>query len=122
MCTIPWIASDTVRDIKWCTFTSCKPPVFPPAHVTCVGMPQQVMSGFPHNGRDRGEHVLSCMQALGPNLHEDVVTLLDAAIPRLLAYLTGKEINAGIQVSNLLQRSGMVIIILGTLKTVQKVS
>ncbi|KAL5467301.1 hypothetical protein EMCRGX_G031509 [Ephydatia muelleri] len=50
-----------------------------------------VMSGFPHNGRNRGEQVLNCLQALGPNLHEDVVTLFDTAVPRLVTYLTEQD-------------------------------
>lgn len=55
----------------------------------------QVMSGFPHNGRNRGEQVLNCLQALGPNLHEDIVTLFDTAVPRLVTYLTGKRLMIG---------------------------
>eukprot|EP00731_Ephydatia_muelleri_P026389 Em0018g489a len=50
-----------------------------------------VMSGFPHNGRNRGEQVLNCLQALGPNLHEDIVTLFDTAVPRLVTYLTEQD-------------------------------
>lgn len=33
--------------------------------------------------------MLACMRALVPNLHEDLVDLWDAAIPKLLASLTG---------------------------------
>lgn len=49
----------------------------------------QVLSGHPHNGQERGEHVLACMRALVPNLHEDLVGLWEAAIPKLLTSLTG---------------------------------
>ena len=49
----------------------------------------QVLAGYPHNGEERGEHVLNCMKALVPNLHEDLVDLWDAVIPKLLSYLTG---------------------------------
>ena len=33
--------------------------------------------------------MLACMRALVPNLHEDLVDLWDAAIPKLLGSLTG---------------------------------
>lgn len=61
----------------------------------------QVMAGNPGNGRGRGEHVLQCFQALGPNLapptqsdeyeEEDspVVQLWDTTIPKMLAHLNG---------------------------------
>jgi hypothetical protein len=46
-----------------------------------------VLAGHPHNGQGRGEHILNCMTALVPNLHEDLVDLWDAVIPKLLSYL-----------------------------------
>ncbi|CAI8027044.1 Maestro heat-like repeat-containing protein family member 1 [Geodia barretti] len=46
-----------------------------------------VLAGHPHNGQGRGEHILHCMTALVPNLHEDLVDLWDAVIPKLLSYL-----------------------------------
>lgn len=49
----------------------------------------QVLAGHPHNGEGRGEHVLNCMKAVVPNLHEDLVDLWDAVIPKLLSYLSG---------------------------------
>ena len=49
----------------------------------------QVLAGHPHNGQGRGEHVLNCMKAVVPNLHEDLVDLWDAVIPKLLSYLSG---------------------------------
>lgn len=50
----------------------------------------QVLAGYPHNGQERGEHVLNCMKAVVPILHEDLVDLWDAVIPKLLSYLTGR--------------------------------
>ena len=52
----------------------------------------QVLAGHPHNGEGRGEHVLNCMKAVVPNLHEDLVDLWDAVIPKLLSYLSGMSI------------------------------
>lgn len=52
----------------------------------------QVLAGYPHNGQERGEHVLNCMKAVVPILHEDLVDLWDAVIPKLLSYLTGTRI------------------------------
>ena len=49
----------------------------------------QVLAGYPHNGQERGEHLLLCMRAVVPNLHEELVDLWDAVIPKLLSYLTG---------------------------------
>ena len=49
----------------------------------------QVLAGHPHNGQERGEHVLNCMTAIVPNLHEDLVDLWDAVVPKLLSYLNG---------------------------------
>ncbi len=48
-----------------------------------------VLAGHPHNGRDRGEHMLTTMRALCPNLKEDLVELWDMIIPKLLSYLQG---------------------------------
>ena len=48
------------------------------------------MSGNPLNGRKRGEHVISCMASLVPNIHEDIVDLWDAVTPKLLTYLNGQ--------------------------------
>lgn len=54
----------------------------------CVYVSVKVLAGYPHNG-GRGEHVLNCMTALVPNLHEDLVDLWDAVVPKLLSYLCG---------------------------------
>lgn len=62
---------------NWFTSSPSPPPPF------------QVMAGHPHNGQERGEHVLNCMTAIVPNLHEDLVDLWDAVIPKLLSYLNG---------------------------------
>ena len=56
------------------------------------------MAGNPSNGRGRGEHVLQCLQVLGPNLapppHSDeneeegpLVQLWDATVPKMLSHL-----------------------------------
>jgi hypothetical protein len=50
-----------------------------------------VLAGHPHNGDARGEHVLNCMKAVVPNLHEDLVDLWDAVIPKLLSYLSEQD-------------------------------
>ena len=63
------------------------------------------MAAHPSHGRGRGEHVLQCFQAVGPNLappmiteegeeEEDnpVVTLWDNVIPKLLSYLNGEYV------------------------------
>ena len=50
------------------------------------------MCGNPHDGGGRGEHVLSAMKALSPNLREELVELWDAVIPKLLAYLSGEPV------------------------------
>lgn len=52
-----------------------------------------VLAGYPHNGRNRGEHVLTSMQALCPNIKEELIELWDMVIPKLLSYLHGIEIN-----------------------------
>ena len=49
-----------------------------------------VMCGNPHDGRGRGEYVLTAMKALSPNLREELVELWDAVIPKLLTYLSGE--------------------------------
>ena len=49
----------------------------------------KVWAGHPHNGQGRGEHVLNCMTAVVPNLHDDLVDLWDAVVPKLLSYLSG---------------------------------
>lgn len=48
-----------------------------------------VLAGHPHNGRKRGEHVLMCMQALCPNIKEELVELWEMVVPKLLSYLHG---------------------------------
>ena len=48
------------------------------------------MCGNPHEGRGRGEYVLTAMKALSPNLREELVDLWDAVIPKLLTYLSGE--------------------------------
>ena len=68
-------------------------------HVVCaVNLPKPpellsrliVMCGNPHEGRGRGEYVLTAMKALSPNLREELVDLWDAVIPKLLTYLSGE--------------------------------
>lgn len=51
-----------------------------------------VMAGVPlaRKGERRGEHVLRAMQALVPNLHDQLVTVWDEVIPKLLSKLTGR--------------------------------
>ncbi len=48
------------------------------------------MAGHPSNGQGRGEHVLACMRALGPNIKEEVVNMWDTVIPKLQAYISGE--------------------------------
>ncbi|XP_059158762.1 maestro heat-like repeat-containing protein family member 1 isoform X2 [Physella acuta] len=50
-----------------------------------------VMAGHPKSGRDRGIHVLNLMKNLSPNLHDNIVGLWDAVIPKLNSYLDGPE-------------------------------
>ncbi|CAL1544099.1 unnamed protein product [Lymnaea stagnalis] len=52
-----------------------------------------VFAGHPRNGRDRGIHVLNLMKSISPNLHDNIVGLWDAVIPKLISYLdaTGPE-------------------------------
>ncbi len=68
-------------------------------HNTCtVNLPKPpvllgrllVMAGHPGNGQGRGEHVLACMKALGPNIKEEVVNMWDTVIPKLQAYISGE--------------------------------
>ena len=47
-----------------------------------------VMAGHPHH-RKRGVPVLQLMQSIGPLLHEDISSLFDSVIPRLIHYLQG---------------------------------
>ena len=47
-----------------------------------------VLLGRP-NVADRGEHILNCLQAMGPILQDELVELWDAVIPKLLNYLGG---------------------------------
>lgn len=51
-----------------------------------------ILAGHPRNGRNRGEHVLTCMQALCSNLKEELVELWDMVVPKLLSYLLGNAI------------------------------
>ncbi|KAI0215333.1 Maestro heat-like repeat-containing protein family member 1 [Lamellibrachia satsuma] len=46
-----------------------------------------VMAGHPMSGRRRGVHVLTAMKALSPLLHESLVELWDAVIPKLIQYV-----------------------------------
>ncbi|XP_012944683.1 maestro heat-like repeat-containing protein family member 1 isoform X2 [Aplysia californica] len=46
-----------------------------------------VLAGRPRNGRERGIHVLNLMKGLSPNLHDGIVGLWDAVIPKLISYL-----------------------------------
>lgn len=48
-----------------------------------------ILAGYPLRGRKRGEHVLTCMKALCPNLKEELVELWDMVLPKLLSYLQG---------------------------------
>ena len=48
-----------------------------------------MLAGNPRNGQERGEHVVNCMKALVPILHERLVDLWDAVVPKLLSYLSG---------------------------------
>ena len=50
------------------------------------------MAGHPLSGRRRGVHVLTAMKALSPLLHESLVELWDAVIPKLIQYVEGKGI------------------------------
>lgn len=50
-----------------------------------------VMCGNPHEGKGRGEHILTAMKALSPNLREELIELWDAVIPKLLTYLSGER-------------------------------
>ena len=56
----------------------------------CIYLFYKVLVGHPMNGRQRGEHLLQCMLSLAPNIHEDLVGLWDAVIPKLLTHLSGK--------------------------------
>ena len=58
------------------------------------------MAGNPSNGRGRGEHVLQCLQVLGPNLapppqsdeseeESPLIQLWDTTIPKMLYHLNG---------------------------------
>ena len=49
-----------------------------------------MLAGRPRNGRERGIHVLNVMKGLSPNLHESIVGLWDAVIPKLISYLEGE--------------------------------
>ncbi|XP_038067311.1 maestro heat-like repeat-containing protein family member 1 isoform X2 [Patiria miniata] len=46
-----------------------------------------VMAGRPDNGRKRGIHVLKLMLAMSPNIHDAVVDMWDAVIPKLIQYI-----------------------------------
>ncbi|BFZ13379.1 hypothetical protein BsWGS_16418 [Bradybaena similaris] len=46
-----------------------------------------VLAGRPHNGRDRGVHVLNCMKGIAPVLHDSIAGLWDVVIPKLISYL-----------------------------------
>lgn len=48
-----------------------------------------VMAGAPQNGRKRGENVLRAMNALVRNLQEELVTVWEEVVPKLLAKLEG---------------------------------
>ena len=41
----------------------------------------------------RGEHVLNAMLATVPNLNQDLVSVWDGVIPKLLNKLEGEELN-----------------------------
>lgn len=47
-----------------------------------------VMAGQPHH-RKRGVPVLQLLQAMGPQLHEEIANLFDSVVPRLIQYLQG---------------------------------
>ncbi|XP_064611998.1 maestro heat-like repeat-containing protein family member 1 [Liolophura sinensis] len=46
-----------------------------------------VLAGRPTNGNDRGIHVLTLMQYISPNLHENLVSIWDTVIPKLVHFL-----------------------------------
>ncbi|GFN92402.1 maestro heat-like repeat family member 1 [Plakobranchus ocellatus] len=46
-----------------------------------------VLAGWPKNGGGRGLNVLNLMKDFSPNLHESIVALWDAVIPKLVSYL-----------------------------------
>ncbi|XP_041376876.1 maestro heat-like repeat-containing protein family member 1 [Gigantopelta aegis] len=46
-----------------------------------------VLSGHPMRGRQRGVNILQCMMGLSLNIHENLVELWDAVIPKLVSYL-----------------------------------
>lgn len=50
-----------------------------------------VLAGHPHNGRNRGEHILTSMKVLCSNLKEELVELWDVVVPKLLSYLHGTD-------------------------------
>ncbi|KAH9515723.1 Maestro heat-like repeat-containing protein member 1 [Bulinus truncatus] len=50
-----------------------------------------VLVGHPNNGRERGVHILNLMKNISPNLHENIVGLWDAVIPKLISYLKGPQ-------------------------------
>jgi hypothetical protein len=65
--------------------------------VTAVNIPKPsemlvrlfILAGYPLRGRNRGEHVLSCMRALCSNIKEELVELWEMVLPKLLSYLQG---------------------------------
>lgn len=46
-----------------------------------------VGAGLPMNGRGRGIHCLALLQAVSPNIHENIVDMWDTVIPKLVQYL-----------------------------------
>lgn len=50
----------------------------------------QIMSGYPHQGRNRGLHVLQAMKVLCPLINENLVELWDKVVPKLISYITGR--------------------------------
>ena len=57
------------------------------------------------NVSDRGEHILNCLQSMGPILQEELVELWDAVIPKLLNYLNGKYVRYTVMVHGYIRYS-----------------
>ena len=63
-----------------------------------------VLAGRPHNGNrdDRGQLVLQALLALAPTLHDGLVELWNAVIPKLLSYLEGEYLSSDSPLSQFL--------------------
>ncbi|GFS16071.1 maestro heat-like repeat family member 1 [Elysia marginata] len=56
----------------------------------CLIARLMVLAGWPKNGDGRGLYVLHLMKDMSPNLHDGIVDLWDAVIPKLVTYLEDK--------------------------------